>query len=215
MFVPSHRIARAGGWAALIAGILGAAAAIFLIVVPAAVPETVFGYPPTPAGHLFVQTVIGVQHLLAAVALWALWRSGLAGPTRFAAVSGCVAAGIFALFGVWEFIVGAFGNEPDPSPTTDLLDSGYATFSILVAVSLVIFGIAVVRARALGGVSRWGVIVFGIFLIVPGIPLLSLGFLAGRVVIGAWLLILIWIGWAMLRSAKTTAASPHAVEAVA
>ncbi|MCS5735550.1 hypothetical protein [Herbiconiux daphne] len=116
----SHQMARAGGWAALIAGVLGAAAAVVLIFVPAAVPEDVFSYPMTPEWHLVVQTAFGLHHLVAAFALWALWRSGLAGRTRLAAVSGIASAAILGLFGVWEIVVGAFGNEPYPSPTTDV-----------------------------------------------------------------------------------------------
>lgn len=199
----AHGIARAGGWAALFAGVFGVVAAVFLIFVPPAVPATVFSYPLTAAGHLLVQVVFGVHHLVAAFALWAFWRAGLAGSTRFAAVTGIVAAVIFALFGVWEVVVGAFGSEPYPSPTTDTIDAVYGTLSLLVALSLVLFGVAAARARVLGPVSRWIVLSFGAFLIVPGLPLLAAGFTAGRLAIAAWLLILAWLGLAMLHWTRT------------
>lgn len=210
-----RRIARAGGWAALIAGLFGTAAAVFLILVPPAVPDTVFSYPLTAAGHLAIQIIFGVQHLVAGFALWAFWRSGLAGPGRFAAVSGITSAAVFALFGIWEVVAGAFGNEPYPSPTTDRIDGVYGTLSLLTAVSLVVFGIAAVRARVLGTMSRWLVFAFGAFLIVPGLPLVFLDFTLGRVVIAVWLLILALLGWSMLRwaaqTAHTTTGSKHAL----
>ena len=68
----SRGYARVGGWAALVTGVLGAAAAVVLIFVPAAVPETVFSYPLTPVGHAVAQTAFGIHHLVAAFALWAL-----------------------------------------------------------------------------------------------------------------------------------------------
>jgi uncharacterized protein YhhL (DUF1145 family) len=195
----SFRIARAGGWAALAAGVFGTVAAVVLIFLPPAVPEDVFSYPLTAEGHLVAQVVFGVHHFVAAFALWAFWRAGLAGPGRFAAVSGIASAAIFALFGVWEVVVGAFGNEPVPSPTVDAIDSVYGVLSLLNAVALVVFGIAAARARVLGTVSRWIVFIFGAFLIVPGLPLLFVSFVAGRVVIAVWLLLLAWLGIAMLR----------------
>jgi len=208
----SYRIARAGGWTALIAGIFGAAAAVFLIFVPPAAPEDVFSYPLSAEGHVTAQVVFGVHHLLAAFSLWAFWRAGLAGSGRFAAVSGIASAVVFALFGVWEVVVAAFANEPFPSPTTDAIDGVYGTLSLLTALTLVVFGIAAVRARVLGPVSRWSVFVFGAFLIVPGLPLLFISFTIGRVVIAVWLLILAWVGLVMLRWA-TDARSAHNVAA--
>ena len=197
----SSRITRAGARAALLAGVLGAVAAVFLIFVPPAVPETVLSYPLTAEGHLIAQLAFGVHHLVAAFALWALWRGGLAGPTRFATVTAIAATAAFALFGLWEVVVGAFGNAPYPSPTTDAIEGVYGTLSLLVAVSLAVLGIAVGRAGVLGPVGRWIVLIFGVFLIVPGLPMLFAGFVAGRVAIGAWLLILAWLGVAMLRPA--------------
>lgn len=208
----SRVIARAGGWAALVAGLFGATAAAFLIFVPPAVPETVFSYPLTAAGHLAIQIVFGVHHLVAGFALWAFWRSGLAGPGRFAAVSGIASAAVFALFGIWEVVVGAFGNETYPSPMTEAIDGVYGTLSLSTAVSLVVFGTAAARARVLGPVSRWLVFAFGAFLIVPGLPLLFLDFVLGRVVIAVWLLILAMVGWSMLRWASRPASrssTPH------
>ncbi|MGB4778828.1 hypothetical protein [Microbacterium sp.] len=195
----SERIARAGGWASVIAGVFGAAAAVVLIFIPPAVPETVFSHPLTPEGHLLVQVVFGVHHFVAAYGLWAFWRAGLGGTGRLANITGIGSTVVFALFGVWEIVVGAFGGEPYPTPTTDVIDGVYGTLSLLIAVLLVLFGVAAARARVLGPVTRWFMLGFGVFLIVPGLPLLSMGFVVGRLVIAAWLLILALVGWTMLQ----------------
>lgn len=200
-----RRIARAGGWAGIIGGLLGAAAAIVLLAVPPAAPEGVFGYPFAPETFVVIQVAFFVHHLVIAFALWAFWRAGLAGPGRFAAWSAISAVTAMALLGVWEVLVLSATGAPYPSDETVWIDAGYGTLSLGCGVGLVLLGIATARARVLAGAGRWITLVSGIYVFVPMLPGLFAGFVIGRIVLGVWLLLFAWIGATMIRWASDIA----------
>ncbi|MET0784261.1 MAG: hypothetical protein ABWY53_08010 [Leifsonia flava] len=192
-------VARAGGWAGIIGGVVGVGAAVFLIVVPPAVPDDVFNYPLDPDVFIAVQVAFFVHHLVIAFALWAFWRAGLAGTTRFATVSAISAVAVMAGLGVWEVLVLSATGLPYPAAETAWIDTGYGLLSLGCGVTLVMLGIAAARARVLVGAARWIVLISGIYVFVPMVPALFAGLVLGRVALGVWLLLFAWMGISMLR----------------
>lgn len=86
---PGERI-DAPAWALLIAGATGAAAAVFLAVVPAAVADDQFSYPLTAAGFTVIQVFFFVHHLALAWGLYAVWRRGFGGAGPLVRLAGAL-----------------------------------------------------------------------------------------------------------------------------
>lgn len=202
-----HRMARVGGWTAVIAGLVGAAAAVALLVVPPQVGADVFSYPLDAAGHAVVQSAFFVHHLAMAFALFAFDRAHLAGPGRFARVSAVLSIVLMIALAVQELVAIAVASAPYPSPETSAVEAVYGLLSLLLGVALVLFGIAAVRARVLAGAGRWSLLAVGVYLFVPLTPAIMAGFVAGRIAIGVWLLLFAWWGLAMVRWADAPAAA--------
>lgn len=204
----AQRMALIGGWTAVLAGLTGAAGAVFLLTVPPGSPPEVFNYPLSPTAFVVVQVAFGVHHLLTAAALWAFWRAGFAGRGRLADTAGWSAVVTMALLGVWEFVVISANGAPYPSDEIAWIDAGYGTLSLLNGVALVLLGVAAARAQVLAGAWRWIALVIGIWVFVPMTPALLGGFVLGRIVIGTWLLLFALLGWGMLRWAAEAARHP-------
>lgn len=209
------RIGRAGGWAGVLAGLTGLAAAVFLLAVPPAVDATLYNYPLSRTAFAVVQTLFCLHHLVMAWALWAFWTAGLAGAGRFAAVGAWSAIGTLTFLGIWELVAISGSGLPYPSEQTGWLDAGYGIASLAVGVGLVLLGVAAVRAGILTGVERWSVLVTGIYVFVPMTPGIMAGFVIGRIVIGVWLLLFAGIGWAMLDWARRANAAEGPVTGAA
>lgn len=194
--------AMTGGWALIIAGILGAAAAVFLIVVPPAVSPDDFSFPLTPTGHIVIQVVFFFHHLLVVWGLFAFWRAGLAGHGVLAAIGGIGASVAMAALAVQELVTATAADAAYPSEQTDMIESVYGILTLITGAALVLFGFAAVRARMLSGVSRFIVLILGVFVFVPLTPAIFGPFVLGRIAIGVWLLLFAWLGIAMIQWAR-------------
>lgn len=212
----ARTLAISGGWAAVVAGLLGAGAAAFLLFVPAVVGVDRFSFPLTATGFAVIQVVFFVHHLLMVWALWAFWRAGLAGRGVLAAIGGITSVVTMLALSVQELIAIAAADSARPSPLTDVIESAYGILTLATGAALIVFGIAAVRARVLGGVGRWLVLVIGVWVIVPLTPAIFAGYELGRIAIGLWLLLFTWLGAEMIRWARSpeAASAPLAVEAV-
>ena len=201
----TNRIARIGGWTAVAAGILGAAAGITLLAVAPQVSPDVFSYPFTSGGFAAIQSAFFIHHLAMAFALAAFWRAGLAGAGRFATVAAWASVGVMLLLAVQELVAILAADAPHPSPTTDIIEGAYGMISLALGLTLVLYGIAAARARVLTGAGRWALTIVGAYLFVPLTPAIFAGFVAGRIAITVWLLLFAWWGLVMIRWADAAA----------
>lgn len=183
----------------IVAAVLGALYAAGLLAVPPAVPVEQWSYPlaavPFAAGQVF----IGLHHLVLAAGLFAAWRLGLAGTSRFAAVGGISSTVAMALFGVLEIGAGAAGEESATSEIAGLLGGLYGVATIVLAVASILFGVAILRARAWAGATRLTVLVSGIFLIIPMIPAQFGPFPLRMGAIAIWSLLYLGLGFGLRR----------------
>ncbi|QEO13822.1 hypothetical protein FLP10_04840 [Agromyces intestinalis] len=198
-------IARAGGWAAIVGGIVGAASGIALLVVPPAAPPDVFNFPLAPEVFAINQWVFLAHHLVIAFAIWAFWRAGLAGRGRLAATGATLAVGAMTVLAVWEIVAISGTGLPYPGDETAWIDAGYGLCSVVNAIGMILLGVAAARARVLTGPARWSVLAIGVYVFVPNLPLLFAGIVIGRITLSVWMLLFVWLGWGMLRWARAAA----------
>lgn len=198
----SRKLAMSGGWAAVVAGLLGAGAAAFLLFVPPVVDTDRFSYPLTATGFLIIQVAFFLHHLLVVWALWAFWRAGLAGRGLLAAIGGVASVLAMLALSVQELVAISAADAAYPSPLTDVIEGTYGMITLATGAVLIVFGIAAVRARVLSGAGRWLMLVIGVWVIVPLTPAISAGYEIGRIAIGLWLLLFTWLGAEMIRWAR-------------
>ena len=201
----ARELAISGGWAAVVAGLVGVGAAAFLLVVPPLVRADRFSFPLTATGFVIIQVAFFLHHLLVVWALWAFWRAGLAGRGVFAAIGGIASVVAMLALSVQELVAISAADSAYPSPQTDVIEAAYGMITLATGAALILFGIAVARARVLSGVGRWLVLVIGVWVIVPLTPAIFAGYEVGRIAIGLWLLLFTWLGVAMIRWAHTPA----------
>lgn len=193
---PGGRI-DAPAWALLIAGATGAAAAVFLVVVPAAVADDQFSYPLTAAGFTVIQVFFFVHHLALAWGLYAVWRRGFGGAGPWVRIAGALSVLAMVLLAVQELV--AISAATYPSARTDAVESVYGVLSIFNGVALIGLGVAVAAARRWRGWRRWAVLALGVYVFVPMTPAIFGPFVVARLAIGGWMVLFAALGWALLR----------------
>ncbi|TFD34165.1 hypothetical protein [Cryobacterium cryoconiti] len=203
----ARRVAISGGWAAVVAGMLGAGAAAFLLVVPPVVEADRYSFPLTAAGFAIIQIAFFLHHLLVVWALWAFWRAGLAGRGVLATIGGIASVLAMLALSVQELLVINAADSAYPSPLTDVIEAAFGTITLATGAALIVLGIAAVRARVLSGSGRWLMLGIGVWVIVPLTPAIFAGFELGRIAIGLWLLLFTWLGAEMIRYARTSNAA--------
>jgi hypothetical protein len=86
--------------------------------------------------------------------------------------------------------------------SSDALDVGYGVASIIIGVGLTLAGVAVVRTHLWLGSRRYVVLVCGVAVFVIVIPGVFAPFLAGRLVLVAWMLMFAALGVALIRAPR-------------
>lgn len=109
------------------------------------------------------------------------------------------------LLAVQELVAITAAGAPYPSEQTGIVESVYGILSLLNGAALIIFGLAVIRARRWTGWRRLTVIGLGIYIIVPLAPAIFGPFVLARLAIAGWMLLFALLGWALLRPARSTA----------
>ena len=197
------RLVRACGWIWLIGSLIGAASAVAIIVWPAQVAPTQYSYPFNAASFTAVQAFFSVRHLAetaGVVGLIALvWRA--AGPLlRIGLVLSLLGTLLFV--GMEAVAISAAHAAADSTIAT-AVNSAYSAPTLVFGVGLVLSGIGLGRMRALpGAVSRWLVLVCGIYVFVPLLPALFATEVVGRVAIGVWLLLMAGAARGILRAVR-------------
>lgn len=188
-------------WGAL----LGALGGVVLAVMPPAVSPDRFSYPFAAGGFLVAQSVFVLNHVLLLAGILGLAGSGAPGNGRFAR-SGPLIAGVgWVALTLCEVRAMTLVTSPYPSPETDVLDMGYGVATILIGLGLVLAGIAVLRARVWAGWHRFITLACGVAVFVIVIPGVFGPFLAGRIVLTVWMLMLAAMGWALHTEARQLA----------
>jgi hypothetical protein len=200
--VPSDAVARSGSLALIVAGVLGAASALFLAYVPSELPEERFSYPLDAGGFIAIQVFFFVHHLALAWGLWAVWRSGAAGHGRFATIGGAGSVVTMGLLAVQELVAISAATASYPSTLADTVGGVYGGVSLLNGVVLILFGVSVLRAGRWTGWSRWLPLLLGVYVIVPLTPAIFGPFVLARLTIGLWMLLFAALGWALRREGR-------------
>ena len=202
---PSRSVAQLG-WICLAAGLVGMAAAVFLILVDPAVSEDRYSYPLTPGGFAAIQVFFFVHHFGLLAGLYGLWRSGAVGASRLGRWGSWGAIAGMGLLTVTELVAIAGADSAWPSARTDMIDRLYGVSSVLLGVTLVMAGIAVLRAGQWQGWRRLLPLLLGVYVFVPMTPALFGSFVLARLVIGGWMLGFALLGWALVTAQQT---APH------
>lgn len=194
------------GWLGLLAGVLGAAGAIVLLSVEPAVGRDRFSYPFTPAGFVTAQVWFSIHHLGLLARLYGLWRSRAAGSSRLGRL-GCWGAIVgMGLLSIMELVAISGSDAAYPSPLSNLIERLYGIPSVLIGLSLIATGIAVIRSGRWRGWRRGLPLALGVYVFVPLTPALFASYVAARLAIGGWMLGFALLGWAVIKEAKATGA---------
>jgi hypothetical protein len=188
------------GWVCLVAGILGFASAILLIVVDPAVGEDRFSYPLASSGFVAIQVFFFVHHFGLLAGLYGLWRSGAIGPSRPGQWGAWGAIAGMALLAVVELAAISGADSTHPSDRTDMIESLYGVPTVLIGVALIVAGIAVIRAGQWQGWRRFLPLALGAWVFVPMTPALFGPFVFARLAIGVWMLGFAALGWALVET---------------
>jgi hypothetical protein len=198
------------GWLGVVAGVLGVASAFFLLAVEPAVARDRFSYPFTPVGFAVAQGWFFVQHLGLLAALYGLWQSGSVGTSWPGRLGSWGAMAGMSLLAVTELVAISAANSAYPSAQTGTLDGLYGVSSILIGASLIVAGIAVIRAGRWHGWRRVLPLLLGLYVFVPLTPALFASWTLARLAIAGWMLGFAVLGWALVETAKRAATASTA-----
>ncbi|MGI8874143.1 MAG: hypothetical protein ACR2KP_07425 [Egibacteraceae bacterium] len=106
-----------------------------------------------------------------------------------------------------ELVAIAGADSAYPSARSDLIASLYGVSSILIGVTLIMAGTAVIGTGRWQGWRRLLPLLLGVYVFVPMTPALFASFVLARVVIGGWMLGFAALGWALVTAAPK--AAPH------
>jgi hypothetical protein len=190
------------GWMCLVAGLLGLASAIVLIVIQPSVGIDRFSYPLTSGEFAAAQAWFFVHHFGLLAGVYALWRSGVVGPGRLARVGSWGAIVSIALLAACELLAISAADAGRPSGRADMMDSLYGISSSLIGITLIMAGVSVIRTGRWRGLRRFLPLALGLYIFVPLTPALFASFLLARLAIGGWMLGFALLGWALIRTAR-------------
>jgi hypothetical protein len=185
------------GLACLIGGLAGAASAAVMLATPPMVGPERFSYPFDATWHIVAETFFAVQHLtmLAGVIGLARLLRGRGSPSVRIGLL-LTGFGVVALL-VCEVLAITAAWEPLDSPWAMAVGSGYGIAMLLMGIGLLVAGIGIARNRLLGGWGRWLTLATGGYVFVVLFPAVFGPMVAGRLAIGAWLLLWAALGWAV------------------
>lgn len=207
--VKPSRVLSQLGWACLAAGVVGLASAIFLVVVDPAVGEDRFSYPLSTSGFTAIQVFFFVHHLGLVAGLYGLWRSGAVGSNRMGRLGAWGAIVSMGLLTVTELVAITGADSGASSARTDMIESLYGISSLLIGVTMVMAGAAVIRAGQWQGWRQLVPLILGVYVFVPMTPALFGPHELARFAIGGWMLGFAFLGWALVQTAQETTPTPE------
>lgn len=208
--VERPRLVRVLGIVTIVASLIGAACAVFIIVFPAQVSEDRYSYPFDAATYAATQSFFAVHHLGIIAGLVGLvmlaWPTATR-PTRVGLVVSIV--GLIGLTACEVFAISA-ADELVGSSQADAVNNAYGIPMTVIGVGLVLAGIGLYRRPVLTGVGRWIVLALGIYVFVPMFPAVFGPMVLGRIAIGIWMLLFALLGIELVRAARERAAGTSA-----
>lgn len=182
-------------------GLIGAAQAAVLLVVPPVVGLERFSYPLDVTGHVVAQTSFFLQHLLVLAGGIALLR--VAGPvSRSVRVALAVAVAGLGLLAVMEIVAMIPAGATMDDPLVVLVSALYGIPTLLIGGGLLVGGVGIVRAGLWDGWRRWSALATGGYVFVALLPGLMGPFWVARVAIGVWMVLFAALGAALLRDPR-------------
>ena len=188
---------RTWGTVTVLAGALGAACAVAVLLTPPQVPVERFSHPFDDTWFVVAQLVFAVQHLAMLAGVLGLaalaprpsrpWRVGLVlAGAGLVLLAGCEVVGLTA--------TRALGS----SRVAGLVEASYGLPTAMVGLGFVLCGWVVLRRRLL----PWGrglPLAFGVWVFVVLVPALGGSDVAGRLAIGGWMVLFLLLGVALRR----------------
>jgi hypothetical protein len=199
--VPRRRTdLRRAGTVTLVSGAFGAACAVAVLLTPPMVPVDRFSYPFGTGWFVVSQLAFAAQHV--AMLAGVLGLAGLAPvPTKVWRPGLVMAgAGLVLLAGCEVFGLTA-ASVSEGSSTAGTVGAAYGVPTVLVGLGFLLSGWVVLRQGLLTS-GRWLPIAFGVWVFVVLVPALSSGsHVAGRLAIGGWMVLYLFLGVALRRRA--------------
>lgn len=200
---PPNRAPQVTGMWCLVAGLLGAASGVLLLVVTPAVPESRYSYPFEAWAFVAVQAWFVVQHLGLLAGQWGLRVGGAAGTGQLVRWGHWVGLVGMALLTATELLAITAARDPYPSTLTSILDACYGVSVIGVGLGMTAVGIGVFRQRRWLSWHRWVPLAIGVWVFIPMTPAIAAGYVPARLSITLWMLLYAALGWVLLTTSRT------------
>lgn len=172
-------------------GVVGAVQAVVLLLAPAVVAPDRYSYPFTPTGWAVAQATFAVQHVALVVGVAALVGLATGRAARWALL--VAVAGLVLLTATELFAITAAGASAT-DPQAELVNSLYGVPTVLTGLGLLVGGFGLAR-----GPLRWLTVGLGAFVFVVLLPAIFAPYVAGRLAIGAWMLLFAALGAVLAR----------------
>lgn len=200
--VPENNRLRRLGVTCLIGGVVGAASVVPMLAVPPMVTPDRFSFPFDPGWHIAVEVFFAVQHLALLAGLVGLAAHVRAyGSRSVRAGLGLAIAGVLTLV-VCELLAATAAWEAVDSMWAGIVGAAYGVAMLLMGIGLIVAGVSIARQRLLSGWGRWITLATGGYVFVILFPAVFGPNVAGRLAIGAWMLLWAALGWAVVRAAS-------------
>ncbi len=199
---------KMAGLLCLVGAVVGAIGGIVTGFIQPAVSSALYSYPYTPTGFLIAQVVFMLSHVLLLVGILGLAWSGAAGGSLTGRVGLWISVVGMVTLTLCEVGAMTLATSPYPGPGTGLMDTAFGVASILIGVGLTLAGVAVVRVGKWTGWHLFIPLICGVAVFVIVIPGVFGPFLAGRLVLAAWMLMFAALGWALYTRARVPEVEP-------
>jgi hypothetical protein len=195
------------GLTMVVAGIVGAASAVVVILWPDQVSDRHYSYPFSVTWYAVAQVFFAVQHLGLIAGLVGLtgfaWPRA-SRPTRVGLV--LTTAGLVGLTACELFAITAADALVDTA-RANAVDNSYGIPMTAMGIGMVLAGTGLARRPVLTGAGRWWLLALGVYLFVVMFPAVFGPMVAGRIAIGIWMLIFAALGAALIRAEREGARS--------
>ncbi|UUZ61535.1 hypothetical protein [Nocardioides sp. B-3] len=153
---------RMAGLACLLGGLLGAAGGLYPALRTPVVAEDMWTYPLRAGGEFAtMQTMFALTHVGMLPGLLALGWCGAVPPSRWGRIGRGVAMAGMAVLTVNEFVAISVAGEPSDSSSAGNVGAVYGVATLMIAIGMIVAGVAAIRGGARSGWQQWLPLVVG------------------------------------------------------